>query len=699
MKKMLMSIAAAGLLAGAALVATAADKLMIYFTSGSSEGVPLEMLEEVCFDETGEVASFSGKALATSYGCGVIDFMQFEDSSDVVEIMFADDKTVVRNPFAYEGVTVFVEGGRVTVTSTLDKEITYILSGNSDNGMFKLYSESDYKLTLNGLNLTSTDGAPINLQSEAAVRLELMAGTINKVADTENYTQVDGESMKGCFYTNGDLTIIGGGSLEIAGAYKHGLYSDKSICLESGEVNVSAAESDAVRTTELFRMNGGVLLMSPSDDGLDGDAGAIEINGGELNAAISASTAKAFKCDGEITINGGTFNLTMIGGVEVEEGDPSYCSGFKGKSNMTITDCDMTIVHSGEAGKGISVDGDLVISGGKIKIETTGDGATYTDADGVTDSYSATCIKVDGNMSLFGGEVICSASGSAGKGVSVDGSLTIGDEQNEPTLDVTTTGERFFVKYEESTSTGGWPGGGPGGGMEDNADYANPKAVKAEGNLTVNSGIINVKTTNEGGEGLESKSTLTINGGEITLNTYDDSVNAAEAVVITGGKTYCNSTGNDAIDSNGTLTISGGVVIAAGTRSPEGGFDCDQNQFEISGGVVIGMGGDSSTPTSSVCKQNVVIKSVSAGANQLMAVTDASGNMLAAFTASQNYGTMKLLFSHPDLTLNSSYTISKGGSVTDAEAWNGYYSEGTWSGGSTLTTFTQSSTVVSSGHW
>ena len=698
---------AAILLSGVAVASMASDKLFLYFTNGGSEAIPLTLLEDVVFSEDGEVVSFTADEVLSTYECGQIDFMQIEDADNIVEIRYEGDRAIVRNPLAYEGVEVDIQGARVTVRSTTDSYVIYQLSGQSDDAMFKLYGEADYKLALNGVDITSTDGAPINLQSEASVAIEMAAATTNRVADSEDYTKVDGEDMKACLYAEGAISISGEGSLVIVADYKHGLYSSKSIEVNEGEIAITTTDSDAIRSVEFFRFNDGRLEMTSADDGVDGDEGYIEINGGEIIANISADKAKAFKCDGDITIAGGAFDLRLTGDVVVEDGDTSYCSGFKGKGDMTISDGSITIAHTGSAGKGISVDNNLLISGGMIAIEMSGDGGTYTDAEGVVDSYSATCIKVDADMTVLGGQITCTSSGSAGKGISVDGQLVIGDEQNAPTISVTTTGERFFVKYEDESEGGqggwpggggGWPGGGNGGGpMDDNADYANPKAIKAEGDLTVNNGTLYITTTQEGGEGLESKSTLTINGGDITINTYDDAINGKAAVVFNGGRTYCNASGNDGIDSNGTLTVNGGLVISAGTRTPEGGFDCDQNQFKITGGVVIGMGGDSSTPTSSVCTQNSVLKSINVSKDELVAITDSEGAMLAAFTVPQSYSSVKILFSHPDLSLNADYTISKGGTVEGGESWNGYYAEGVYSGGSSVTTFTQSSTVVGGG--
>lgn len=112
--------------------------------------------------------------------------------------------------------------------------------------------------------------------------------------------------------------------------------------------------------------------------------------------------------------------------------------------------------------------------------------------------------------------------------------------------------------------------------------------------VVINGGTFNIKTTE--GEGIESKSSLTINKGKLTINTKDDALNAGKSIVINGGDIYCVSTGNDAIDSNGTITVTGGTVVAIGANSPEGSFDCDGNTFKITGGFLLGMGGTTSSP-------------------------------------------------------------------------------------------------------
>lgn len=332
---------------------------------------------------------------------------------------------------------------------------------------------------------------------------------------------------------------------------------------------------------------------------------------------------------------------------------------------------------SNAGGKGISADGDIFIEGGDVNITTAGNGAKYTNTAGTADSYTAACIKSDKNISLISGNISCTSSGTGGKGISADSAMLIGSLLGEDELlllNVTTTGARFLVS-----------------GSGQNADYANPKAIKAEGTLTINSGIINVNTTTEGGEGLESKAKLYINGGQITANTYDDGINAASHIEVSGGKHALKASNNDGMDSNGTLTVSGGMVISKGAGGPEEGFDCDNNTFKITGGIIVGVGGNTSNPTVAVSTQNALKLSITS--NQNICIKNAANEIVLIYAIPSITGgggpggggnKAGVLFSDPAFT-NGSYTIFYGGTISGGTAFNGYYSGATYSGGSSQT--------------
>lgn len=195
--------------------------------------------------------------------------------------------------------------------------------------------------------------------------------------------------------------------------------------------------------------------------------------------------------------------------------------------------------------------------------------------------------------------------------------------------------------------------------------------------VTINGGTFVINAAS--GEGIESKSVLTINNGDFTVKVVDDGLNAAKSIYINDGKLYVYSTGNDAIDSNGLLTMTGGMVIAIGAASPEEGFDCDQNTFKITGGTLLGIAGASSLPTASVSTQNSVILGSVASVNQLVSIISSDGDEALTFLVPKSYTTM--LYSSAKLKSNTSYYVYKGGTVSDGEQYNGLYLSGNYSGG------------------
>lgn len=213
--------------------------------------------------------------------------------------------------------------------------------------------------------------------------------------------------------------------------------------------------------------------------------------------------------------------------------------------------------------------------------------------------------------------------------------------------------------------------------------------------VTINGGTFNITTTS--GEGIESKSILTINDGTLVLKTYDDGLNAGKALYINGGATYVYSSSNDGIDSNGILTVTGGKTISVGAGSPEEGFDCDNNTFKITGGIIVGIGGATSMPTATVSTQRSV-RLGGASASQLVHIETSDGSAEAlTFTVPRTYTT--LLFSSPKLKAGTAYTVYTGGSVTGGTSLNGLYTSGSYVKGSAIsgTTFTTSTMVTSAG--
>ncbi|GGH83240.1 hypothetical protein HNQ91_006009 [Filimonas zeae] len=210
--------------------------------------------------------------------------------------------------------------------------------------------------------------------------------------------------------------------------------------------------------------------------------------------------------------------------------------------------------------------------------------------------------------------------------------------------------------------------------------------------VTINGGTITVKSS--AGEGIESKSVLTINAGNISTVTADDGLNAGTAIYINGGYLYSRSTGNDAMDSNGIFTITGGQVIAIGAGAPEAGIDCDARTLKITGGMLVGIGGATSAPGATAS----TIRSVIAGsgtAGQIVHIEAADGTEALTFEAPVAYST--LLFAGSKLKAGTAYTLYKGGVVAGGSSFNGLYTSGTYTRGTVGGSFTTTSMVTQIG--
>ena len=340
-------------------------------------------------------------------------------------------------------------------------------------------------------------------------------------------------------------------------------------------------------------------------------------------------------------------------------------NGIKTNDGVFVSGGVLNINVSGTAAKGISSDALVAIDGGRTTIITTGNGEYDSDE---KDTNASAGIKADSIFTMNNGELYIKSTGSGGKGINGDQSITF----NGGTVKILTTGSRYTYGSLHSSA----------------------KGIKGDGDVIVNGGSIKVRATGgEGSEGIESKSDLYIKGGTVEVSSYDDAINVANKshqLTISGGSVYAYSTNNDAIDSNGNITISGGIVIATGALQPEGGLDSDNTPIIINGGVVIGLGGDNSTVSSS-SKQITLVSGNQIAAGTMMAITCGSNGVLA-YKVPRSFNQM--IISSPKFTSGGSFSILSGCSVSGGTTFHGLTTGGTTSGGSSVANGTLSSTVT-----
>jgi trimeric autotransporter adhesin len=667
------------------------------------------------------------------------DSIAYTGTGDTIYVNYSGSSVTVIKPTSFDAISVTFSGGDVIINSQVsDKVVYYCLQGTATNGMFKIYSNYQFQLILNGVNMTNNDGPAINNQSGKKCAVKINAGTVNSLTDGSSYA-TSSEDQKSTFFSEGPVEFDGSGSLTIKGLMKHAICSDDHIDILNGAITISGALKDGIHVNDYFKMDGGSLNVSATDDGIECEGGYILISGGAITTVNASADVKAIRCDSTMVISGGTINMTVSGaqskglksgknmllsggtitinasgaavlGASGSGYDPSYCTGIKCDSSIVISGANITITSTGTGGKGISSDKNVTMTGGTVKISTSGAGATYKNSSGATDSYNATCITADGNINILGGSVTTSSSGSGGKGLSADGAITLGESGNSPSITITTTGAKFLVS---------------------GTDYSHPKAIKSTGAININNGDIVISSADDGihseasitqvggnitisksYEGVESK-TISIKGGTLSVTASNDGINATAGttsggtesndgslLAVSGGIISVVVSSGDGFDSNGSITMSGGTAIIQGPpSSPEVGIDYN-GTFSITGGLLIATGpnsGSNMIQTATSASQYCVKFTPSSGQSLLSASTlfhmeDANKTNIVTFQPLQSI--YYIVFSSPVLASSTSYSIYTGGSSTGTNT-NGLYTGGTYTAGTLKKTFTVSSFLSS----
>ena len=644
---------------------------------------PASSIDSMYVNENGKLKVRTTNNLY-SFDFAEIDSLTFPfvptGSGDIVYINYNGTTAEVINPYPATQVIVTASEAKVSITSLSTQNITYVLSGTANPGRFEIESNTTPTIVLNGVSLTNPTGKAMDLTCNEGIILEIADNTINSLNDSSE------SDKKAALMSNSDLLVQGNGTLNVTSFVKHPI-KVKGICtINSGNFVITSDVEDV--------------------NGLSADS-TLVINGGLFDITMNGDMSKGIKCDNNLTINGGSFTIVAAGSTVLEtvnnQNVPSYCTAIKCDNDIIITggSFDITLPNTNHGGKSISADGNITISGGTFDILTQGNGEAYTISGSTKDSYTSSCLKCDGNMEISAGNFTLKSTGAGSKGITTEGTLVLGTpggSNEDLTLDVTTTGNRITV-----TSGGGW---GPGS----EGEYANPKAIKAQGLITVNSGTTTVLTTGTGGEGLESKTQINIEGGQHYFKCKDDCINSSGKILFNGGVTVCFSNGNDAVDSNagtaGAITIGNGVAFAYTTKgSPEEGFDCDNNNYIRITGTGIGLsaggsqggggpwGGSGGTITNPAQGYKFYTSSYTFQAGKYYTLSDASGTggtNMVTFSFENNCSSTLALITATGMVSGSTYYVKYGDQEPSnpTTAFHGIYLGGSSSASSEAFNFT-----------
>ena len=409
-----------------------------------------------------------------------------------------------------ESGIVSINGNDVIATNNTDQVIKYVLTGETSDGFFKLYSTKKQAIVLNGVSITNPDGAAINNQSKKRTFIVLNDGTKNYLTDGANYSDAtDSEDMKGCFFSEGQLIFSGSGYLEVDANCKAGIRSD-----------------DYVRTMP----KANIWVDASSGNGIRGNE-AVILTGGVVNINVTGTADKGISTDGEVRIEGGRTTIFTSGGYEYDsdENDYSACSGIKADSVININGGELNIKSTGTGGKGLNCDDEININDGVVRIITTG--KRQKDSKG---SVSPKGIKADGKITVSGGQTQVRLEGT--------GDGTEGIESKSE------------IHIEAGTVE----------------SYSYDDAINSAGNLYIDGGYVYARSYNN--DAIDANKNLYINGGVVIAEGAGQpecGLDAAEQykAYINGGTVIAIGGGMQAIDSSSkqaSIAISASMGMKVG---------------------------------------------------------------------------------------------------------------------------------------
>ena len=467
----------------------------------------------------------------------------------------------------------------------------------------------------------------------------------NPVAKTENGVEVivngghvtanHASEKKICYVvsgttTNGSFTVIG----------------DKKYAVKLNGVSITNPDSAALNLLSGKRAY--IILTDGTTNTLtDG-------TGGTQKGALYCKGKLLFNGSGSLSVTGNTNNgIHSADYIVFRKGNNIYVKstanhGIKANDGVFINGGILNVEVSAAATKGINCESHIMVNGGRTTVLTTGNGMYDTEDQ---EAKGAAGIKADSTFTVNGGELRLKSTGSGGKGINVDTEAYF----NGGKVYIVTTGGQF----------------------SGSGDTSSPKGIKVDGDLTISGGTIWVRTSGNNGEGIETKSTLTITGGEVASYAYDDAINSKGDMTISGGYVYAQGQHNDGLDANGNCYIKGGLVYAICSGTPEVAIDANTEggkKLYVSGGTIIALGGlENGSSLTQSCYQ-----ASSWSANTWYALT--VGNETFSFKTPSSGGSGLVVSGASQPTLLSSVTVTDGTSYFAGLGIAG----GTISGGSSV---------------
>ena len=274
-------------------------------------------------------------------------------SASVVRITWTDSGASVSGD---DNGYVSISGTDVTVnTGSASDSLLLVLSGSCSDGSLLIYRQRKFGIRLDGLTLTNDDGPAINNQCGKSLYIECASGTTNTLTDGTAYAEQTID-QKGTLFSEGQIYLLGSGTLSVNGNYKNAIASDDYITI-LGDITLNAATSTT--GTNGIKANDGIFIL-----------------GGTTTVSVESDGGRGIRSEAQTVIGGGTTTITTTGDCKIETTDgitdTTSCACIKSDSLFTMTAGTLTVTSTGDGGKGINCSQNIEVSGGTLTATTTG---------------------------------------------------------------------------------------------------------------------------------------------------------------------------------------------------------------------------------------------------------------------------------------------------------------------------------------
>ncbi len=591
--------------------------------------------------------------------------LTLETATDPTEGVYENDQATVIT--LADSVKIQGNGASVGGTTvTISKAGTYLITGSLIDGQIVVDTQDAGKvvLVLNGASMACASGPAILVRSAPKkVVIQTAEGSVNLLADGSGYLTPDEEQIEGetypnaCVYACDDLELTGLGTLQITGRADKGINTKDDLKITGGTVTVTSV-GVGIRANDSFEMTAGRVSVTSGGDG--------------IKTANTETEGKGF-----MTIAGGEIYVTAKG------------DGLSAATDMTVSDGTLVLTTTDTDGVVLSEITGNPVSGGTGGMESAGGrpgggfpggmpgggpGGRPGESTSNKAAISAKGLKTDGNLTVDGGHI----------------TIVAQDDGLHAASNIRINGGRLYIRSADD-------------GMHADID------------LTIAGGITEVAQSYEGLEALH----IRIEGGTNRITASDDGANATSGegggfgggfgggrpgmpggssgapefsedqpcLTFAGGYSVFNAAG-DGIDSNGWIKMTGGTVLVYGpTDNGNGPIDHGDGGYTmtVSGGTLLAVGSSGMAESPENEGQAVLAaywNRTGLSAGDIVGIADADGNLLAAFVLPKAIASV--VFSSPELTAESTYTIVSGGTfageavdgVIDLGAYSGYESLG-----------------------